>query len=87
MKIKIPRQHKQQQKWQSKTYITDDTRELDSNSLLVCTKSNQNFIDKIFKTTQNLQNDISDLNPDFWLGNPKIWKKIMKKFKLQNQTL
>ena len=28
-----------------------------------------------------------DLNPDFWLGNPKIWKKIMKKFKLQNQTL
>ena len=60
MKIKIPRQHKQQQKWQSKTYITDDTRELDSNSLLVCTKSNQSFIDKIFKTTQNLQNDISD---------------------------
>lgn len=55
MKIAIPRSNNQSKLCQYK-YITDDTRELDSSSLLVCTKSNKDFVDK--QLTQDLQKNV-----------------------------
>lgn len=53
MKIKIPANlsilSKQNPKYAHKKYITDDTRELDKDSLLICTKSNEGFIDKLLE--------------------------------------
>lgn len=51
MKIKIPSNlailSRQNPKYANKKYITDDTRELDKDSLLVCTRGNEGFIDKL----------------------------------------
>lgn len=51
MKIKIPANlsilSKQNPKYAHKKYITDDTRELDKDSLLIRTKGNEEFIDKL----------------------------------------
>lgn len=50
MKIKIPANlpalSRQNPKYAHKKYITDDTRELDKDSLLIRTKGNEGFIDK-----------------------------------------
>lgn len=51
MKIKIPANlsilSRQNPKYAHKKYITDDTRELDTDSLLIRTKGNEGFIDKL----------------------------------------
>lgn len=51
MKIKIPANlsilSRQNPKYAHKKYITDDTRELDKDSLLIRTKGNEGFIDKL----------------------------------------
>lgn len=51
MKIKIPANlsilSKQNPKYAHKKYITDDTRELDKDTLLIRTKGNEGFIDKL----------------------------------------
>lgn len=51
MKIKTPANlsilSKQNPKYAHKKYITDDTRELDKDSLLIRTKGNEGFIDKL----------------------------------------
>lgn len=53
MKIKIPSNlailSRQNPKYANKKYITDDTRELDKDSLLIRTKSNEGFIDKLLE--------------------------------------
>lgn len=53
MKIKIPTNlsilSRQNPKYAHKKYITDDTRELDKDTLLIRTKGNEGFIDKLLE--------------------------------------
>lgn len=48
MKIKIP-SNLAKQKYVDKKYITDDTRELDKDSLLIRTKGNEGFVSKVLE--------------------------------------